>query len=179
MEAFSDIKFLVILCGIPFSGKTYLARKLKNDIGATRVDLDEIKFEMFGDEINDFKIDQSGWGKIYQEMYTRIENNLKLNRPVIHDTGNFTVYERGSVEKIAARQNASFVTVFVNTPIEIAKRRLIENRESGKRFDISDDELKLAANEMEPPVEEENPIIYNHDSAYSELLNSLQEHFLK
>jgi len=59
---------LYILCGIPFSGKSVLANKIVERFGYTRIDLDEVKFQIFGQSITDGEIDQSGWDKIYQEM---------------------------------------------------------------------------------------------------------------
>jgi predicted kinase len=66
---------LYILCGIPFSGKSVLANELVKRYGYTRIDLDEVKFQIFGKDITDSEIDQAGWDKIYQEMYRKIEDN--------------------------------------------------------------------------------------------------------
>lgn len=41
MNSSSVKNFLIILCGIPFAGKTYLAKKLASDLKGDRVDLDE------------------------------------------------------------------------------------------------------------------------------------------
>jgi predicted kinase len=90
---------LIILCGIPFSGKSTLAKELADKLGAIRIDLDEVKFDLFGKGIHDSEIDQSGWDKIYQEMYKKIETALKERQTVIHDTGNFTKYERNLISK--------------------------------------------------------------------------------
>ena len=55
---------LYILCGIPFSGKTTLANKVVEMLGFKRIDLDEIKFKIFGPKITDSQIDQDGWNKV-------------------------------------------------------------------------------------------------------------------
>ncbi|OGY08775.1 MAG: hypothetical protein A2782_02190 [Candidatus Blackburnbacteria bacterium RIFCSPHIGHO2_01_FULL_43_15b] len=38
----------------------------------------------------DSQIDQPGGDKVYQEMYKKIEGELKQGNSVAHDTGNFT-----------------------------------------------------------------------------------------
>lgn len=154
---------LLLLCGIPFSGKSTLANQLVQKLGVVRVDLDEIKFELFGTKISDDQINQDGWDSIYQEMYVRIESLLKTGVSVVHDTGNFTVYERGLVQHIATTLSLPFVTVFVDVPVEVARKRMEQNRISKQRFDITDAAFQEAVDEMEPPTEIENQIIFSSD----------------
>ncbi len=52
---------------LPFSGKSTLTRQLVEKLGFVRTDLDEVKFEMLGNDTKDDQIDQTGWDKIYQE----------------------------------------------------------------------------------------------------------------
>jgi len=147
---------LILLCGIPFSGKTTLARQLCDTYGYVRIDLDEIKFELYGPEVKDKDIDQEGWDKVYREMYTRIETALKSGVTVVHDTGNFTKHERGIVRNIADRQKLKTITVFVDTPVETARERMLQNRHSRKRFDVSDTDFNAAVAELEPPIDGED-----------------------
>jgi len=156
---------LYLFCGIPFAGKTTLAKKVANRFGYTRIDLDEVKFELLGNDVNDETIDQSSWDRIYQEMYHRIDNALKRGETVIHDTGNFTIYERELVRKIGQKTGIEAITVFVDTPIEVAHQRLLENRQSNSRFDISDKSFESAVAEMEPPALDEKQIIFTDNSS--------------
>jgi predicted kinase len=55
---------LYILCGIPFSGKTTLAKKISKDGDCIRIDLDEVKVEFFGNSISDPDLKQSDWDRI-------------------------------------------------------------------------------------------------------------------
>ncbi len=108
---------LYIFCGIPFAGKTMLASKTAQLLGYTRIDLDEIKFQIIGRDVKDEAIDQKGWDRIYQEMYRQIQEALKQGKTVVHDAGNFTAYERGLVRKIADDLGIESTTVFVDTPM--------------------------------------------------------------
>lgn len=156
----SSTQKLIILCGIPFSGKTHFAQHLEKAKNYKRVDLDEIKFELYGTSILDHDIDSVGWDTIYQEMYARIKRYLDHGHTVIHDTGNFSIYERGLINKIALDMNIPFVTIFINTDKEIARKRLIENRKSKKRFNVTSVDFENSVNEMERPTEQENPLTY-------------------
>jgi len=81
---------LYIFCGIPFSGKTVLTKELASRLGYTRIDLDEVKEELFGQDVADAEIDASGWDTVYAKMYGQIARALRNGQTVIHDTGNFT-----------------------------------------------------------------------------------------
>lgn len=151
---------LYIFCGIPFSGKSFIARKVAKQFNYKVVDLDEVKFELFGKDIVDENIDQQGWDKIYLKMYRKIEELLKNGYTVIHDTGNFTKYERDLVKKIADKLNLETITVFINIPIEVAKNRLLENRRTCERFDVADEAFASCVKEMEPPGDNEKHIVF-------------------
>jgi GNAT superfamily N-acetyltransferase len=101
-------------------------------------------------------------------MYKRIENTLKTGKSVVHDTGNFTKYERGLVKAIADKLSLCTVTIFVDIPEGIARERLEQNRHSNQRFNVSDEGFNAAVAEMEPPGEYENTIRYTSQMAINE-----------
>lgn len=152
---------LYIFCGIPFSGKTTLAKQIVAKLGFTRIDLDEVKFSLFGNSIMDAEIDQKGWDQIYQEMYHQIREALKRGETLIHDTGNFTKSERGVVHDIATNLGIESVTIFVDLPQDIAYQRLLANRQTKVRFDVSDQDFLSTVGEMEKPGGEEKHLVFN------------------
>lgn len=153
---------LYILCGIPFSGKSTLAKQMVQDLNLKRIDLDEVKFNLFGRDTIDENLKQEDWDKIYQKMYRTIQKDLENGIGLVHDTGNFTKYERGLIRKIAEKVGGvKIVTIFVDTSYEIAKQRLIDNREKKHRFNVSDESFESAVVEMEKPGEDENFLIYD------------------
>jgi predicted kinase len=154
---------LYILCGIPFSGKSFLAREIAKKKGFSIVDLDDIKFELYGKQAKDNEIEQKDWDLVYQEMYKRIENLLKEDKTVINDTGNFTKKERELVKKIADKLNIETVFIYIDTPKEVAYKRLLENRKLVNRFDVGDKDFESAANEMEPPKEDKNILTFHYN----------------
>lgn len=152
---------LYILCGLPFSGKTLLAKKLANKLGFLRIDLDDIKFELLGETIKDELVSPAEWDRVYQEMYKRIEEALSLGKTVVHDTGNFTKHERALVRNIGDKLGVEVKTIYVDIPKEVVKQRWLNNKLTKDRFDISKKSFKEAVAEMEPPTVEENVIVYD------------------
>jgi predicted kinase len=154
---------LIILCGIPFSGKTTLANQLADLKGYLHIDLDAVKVKHIGSSQSDENISQSEWDQIYQLMYRQIESALISGQTVIHDTGNFTTQERGYVSAIATKLKLPFITIYVDTPIATAYARLQANRKKPSRFNITDEQFYAAAHEMAPPTTIEHAVVY-HDS---------------
>lgn len=151
---------LYIFCGLPFSGKTTITKRLADLLSWKRIDLDEVKFDLFGINVKDADIDQEGWDKIYQEMYQRIDRALDMGETVIQDAGNFTKSERDIVRGIGEKHAAEAITVFVDTSVNEARKRLTQNRNSKERFNVSDEDFESTVKEMEPPGESEKHLIY-------------------
>ncbi|MFA5894237.1 MAG: ATP-binding protein [Candidatus Shapirobacteria bacterium] len=157
---------LYILCGIPFSGKTTLAKKMEDKLNTLSIDLDAIKFEFFGNDATDALIGKEGWNRIYQEMYQRIKDALSSGRTVVHDTGNFTKYERDLVRKIAEEQKLESTTIFVDIPTAEAYKRLVANRQTKARFDVPDDDFYGVVEEMEIPDANEKPLVLKWNDSF-------------
>jgi len=147
-----------------------LAKRLAEFVGGVRIDLDEIKFEMYGVETVDANLKQSDWDIIYQEMYKRIREGLLSGKAVIHDTGNFTKYERGLVSKIAKDLGIDYVTIYLDIPKNVAYDRLKINRLKRTRFDVSDKDFESTVAEMEVPGLEENTVLFRFDEDVDEWL---------
>jgi len=152
---------LFILCGIPFSGKSTLANAIATNLGFIKVDLDETKFELFGNSVLDSEIDQNGWNLVYNNMYAQIKSLLISGKTVVHDTGNFTKNERQLVKDLADQLNLDSLTIFVNTDINVALERLRNNRNNKTRFDVSDKDFYSAVEEMETPSDEEKHLVFD------------------
>ena len=152
---------LYILCGLPFSGKTVFSNALCRIKGWVRVDLDDIKFNLFGNQVKDSDLVQKDWDLVYQRMYKEIQDQLSRGVTVVHDTGNFTKHERSSVRDIAKRLGLRSMTIWVNTPESVVRARLLANRQSGERFDVSDEDFASTVTELEPPDSSEDFLTYD------------------
>lgn len=166
---------LYILCGIPFAGKTTLAKGLEKRLGFLRIDLDDIKFELLGDDVKDEDMEQSQWDKVYLEMYKKIEEGLKQGKNVVSDTGNFTKHERDLLRNIASKIVIDSMVIFVYTPVNIVKQRWQENKETNKRFHISEKSFSGAVKELEIPGNDENVIIYDGSVSVDKWLQNLRD----
>ena len=112
------------------------------------------------------------WVRIYAETDNFIENKLTSGKTVIDASRNFRKVERDIAKRIAEKVGVSMVTIYIDTPEEIARQRLMENKRIMLRRDITDHDFEDIIRAMEPPAADEHPLIFHH---YDEINRWLEE----
>ena len=114
---------LIILCGLPGSGKSSYAEKLKNvdDTfyrGNTVIhSSDAIREELFGDAGS-----QEDNGKVFELMHKRTQEDLRAGKTVIYDATNITRKSRKSAIA-CARPDDTIEVHIVWAPVNVCLRR--------------------------------------------------------
>jgi predicted kinase len=152
--------YVYILCGLPFAGKTTLAKELVHWLGIKRVAIDEINSErgIWNDETG---MSSEEWTKTYQEAYQRIAAFLSQSESVVDDSANFTREQRNRLRAIAKQYNAQTCVLFVDIPLSEARCRWQENRQTAVRADVRDDDFAYVIEYFDPPGEDENVLRYD------------------
>ncbi|WP_165423347.1 AAA family ATPase [Ktedonosporobacter rubrisoli] len=153
------MKKLLIICGISFAGKSTLARALTERFHYPEVDVDEVKYELYGSAIQDEELRPEDWERTYAETDQRIEHYLQAGKSVVDASRYFTKQERELARRIAMSQNAELVTIFVDTPKAVAQQRLLANRENPARRNVTDADFAAILEAMEPPTADEQPLV--------------------
>ncbi len=157
----SKTEKLFVLCGLPFAGKTTLAKELVKRFGWVRVDIDDINTERgIGTKTND-EISDADWKITYDESYRQVDKALKNGKTVINDTANFTKEQRDKLRAIADKYDAPTKVIYFNIPDEIARKRWQENRITHQRNDVTDADFAEVADNFEIPIKEENVIDFD------------------
>jgi predicted kinase len=151
---------LYAMCGLPFAGKTSIARVLADRTGAALVRLDAINSER-GVGLDGAPISDDEWRRTYAEAYARIVRHLSAGQPVVFDHGNFSRAERDHVRALAAQAGATIQFVYVPIDESEARRRLIANRSMPEREDVRDDNFNLAVRAFEPPYGEPDVMTFD------------------
>jgi predicted kinase len=163
---------LVIMCGLPFAGKTTVARALARRLGARVVSLDEINAArglLGGDGIP-----TEEWERTHRAALD--EAGVLLARgdaAVIDDTGCFR-WLRDRYREVARRLGRDSVVVFVHTSLDEARRRLAANAVTGERPGVRTEILEELARTFEPPEPDEPSLVFAPDDR---LDRWLEEHF--
>src|SRR5687768_7878376 len=96
----ADRPRLFILCGLPFTGKSTLARNLAARIGAEHVEIDQINTER-GVGLDDAVIGVADWDVTYTVSFQLVERHLVAGHSVIYDATNYTREQRERLRAIA------------------------------------------------------------------------------
>jgi tRNA uridine 5-carbamoylmethylation protein Kti12 len=126
----NNINFLIILVGLPASGKTTFAFKLKENIedyfqkSVKIIDPDKIRNELFPEKF-DFKNEP-----LIREKYIHsVRSQLGKGHIVISDDLNYYSSMRHDLKSIADGLNVKFFIIYIATPLSICLKR---NEERGK-----------------------------------------------
>lgn len=149
---------LYLMVGYPGSGKTTTSRLISAMTGAEHIWADHERKEMFGTPTH--TADESR--QLYAVLNKKAEELLAQGRDVVYDT-NFNFFkDRERMRQLAAVHNAQTVLVWVQTPKDVAFRRAsIDTHHQPTRIlgDIPKHEFERMAGNLQPPTEDEHPLI--------------------
>lgn len=150
---------LYILCGIQFSGKTYLAKHIQERNNLAIISFDQIYADnqIFFDKSRLKMADR--WTKVKSIALTRLKRELKNGHSVVWDSTNPKKIYRDELREIARQEGTTSKLIFVNTPMDIIYLRFKSIRKSANRYMVSKGDLERTVKEMEPPGNEEKPYV--------------------
>lgn len=146
------VSTLFLICGLPGSGKTTLAKQLEVDRQALRLTPDEWMNRIVEDGFDEEK--RAIVESIQLEIATRC---LTLGINVILDFGFWSRKERDTLKSLTANIGARIELHYLNVPMEELIRRLNERNAAlpEDTFHVSESQLRLWASWFEVPSEDE------------------------
>ncbi len=158
-EINSRQKTLFILCGMPYSGKTYIAEKILKSTKCAYVSIDEI-FKAHGFDWSSNKIpDEKAWASIFGIASARSRMALEDSLNVLYDSTNHTRQSRDDLRRIAGESGADAAVIYVEVPVPKIYERWEENKSGKSRSIIDKNLLDMTIKAFEPPAEDEKIII--------------------
>jgi predicted kinase len=115
---------LIILGGLPASGKTTVARELARQLGAVHVRIDSIEQAIRASGVVARSIDDAG----YRVGYAVAEDNLRLGRTVIADSVNPLSITRDAWVASARRAAVRAIEIEITCSDAAEHRRRVETR---------------------------------------------------
>ena len=143
------MKKLILMCGIPASGKSTIAKKLSICLNNTPiVSMDDLREMLFGTR----KCQKEGY-LVYKLAANRIIRLFRDTDIVIFDATNRTKEARKQViQDIQACVDCCIYCVFVNTPLDIALDRNLNRDES---IQVPPIVIRRMYETLQPPTNEE------------------------
>ncbi|MCO6479501.1 MAG: AAA family ATPase [Phaeodactylibacter sp.] len=137
--------FLIIVTGLPGTGKTTFARALAERIGAHHLNTDIIR-----DELGlRGQYDKASKQKVYQKMRNKTSEALKAGRTVIVDGTFFRKALREPYEELGVKFNAPVYRLVIEAPEETIRKRTAQKRE----YSEADFEVYLKVRDEWEPLE--------------------------
>ena len=143
------MKILIMMCGIPASGKSTVARNLQKSIGNTPiVSMDDIRVYLFGTR----KCQKQG-ELVYSLSISKTIRLLQKQDVVIYDATNRTKEKRKEIaEYIQERVKCIIYCVYMATPFDTAIER---NKNRDKNIQVPGKVIHRMFCTLEPPTKEE------------------------
>jgi O-phosphoseryl-tRNA(Sec) kinase len=137
-------QFLMVLCGLPASGKTALALAIKRAVGP---DVEIVTSDEWRDEAyyTDWKPEKEG--AVRQTSLTQVRELIQQGKSVIHDDTNYYKSMRHDLYKIAHEKRCLFTIIHVTTSLETA----ILWNEKREHSDINEGIIRKIADRFDPP----------------------------
>ena len=161
---------LIIICGLSFAGKSTLGNAICAAFEYPHVDVDETKVDLYGPGLDDTDLNPDEWARIYSVTDDLIVAHLRKGDCVVDASRNFRRRERDHARSIANRMNAETVTVHVDAPESLVRKRWARNRNQQTRRVVSPEGFEEIISVMEPPSEDEEALIFRHNDDTEEWL---------
>ncbi len=161
---------LIMMCGLPFSGKTTLARILSRTLNWMYISLDDtISALGFWDQ--GYDITQNQWNEAYTKAHNTVRTALQEGNSVIYDETNYRRLHRDRLRQIAVETRTRSYVVYLDVSLAEVQARIIANRIQLQRGDITDEALRYVVERIEPPMPEEHVLLFTQDTPIHEWLS--------
>jgi predicted kinase len=115
---------LIIIGGLPGTGKTTIARELAHQLGAVHLRIDSIEQAIWDSGVVSRSLNDAG----YRVGYAIAEDNLRIGRTVIADSVNPLPLTRDAWVEVANRAQVSAIEIEVKCSNTSEHRHRVENR---------------------------------------------------
>lgn len=156
---------VIALSGLPFAGKSTLARALAAALGATLIEVDQLIEGREG--LPSGPIPDRLWFAAYRRAEALLRVELVAGRRVTYDGVNFRWVQREKLRRVAAEFGQRVVVVHVTTPIAANLARQQANRLHQTRPIVDAETFAMVEDRFEPPRPGEWAIGYDGSESFA------------
>jgi tRNA uridine 5-carbamoylmethylation protein Kti12 len=149
---------LLVMCGLPFSGKTVLAGKIAEYFG-----IEHINFYSQWVLLKTYKNDVSR-EQVQEYAYQLIQNALEQHKVVIYDELNSEVLTRQDLQSIAQECGAQMTIIHMRISLDQLRKRRDFNKQYPSKQDVTDEQFLEQIAHFEPPDYDADNVIIIEDN---------------
>jgi len=146
---------LVLVCGLPATGKSTVARRLARSLGAELLRTDVVRKELIGRP----RYTEEEKELVYRALFLIAERLLKNDVNVILDGTFYKRSLRDEARRIAEKQGKRFFLIETTCPEEVVAKRLARRSRSVKSASDADLEVYRKLKAVFERIEEEHIVI--------------------
>lgn len=113
------MSMLIMLCGLPGSGKSHYGKILANKNGWEYVSRDEVRYEFVTDQAHYFDHEK----EVYKEFCNRIDMHLLNDKTVIADATHLNKPSRDKLLNTLTSKIDKRILIMMTTPFEVCMKR--------------------------------------------------------
>lgn len=176
--------FLVVVLGLPGTGKTYLARHLAERYLAMHLLSDSIRKQLCGIPLSGHRFDGYGRGiyspdiseKTYEELFRRAEAFLVGGRSVVLDATFLKPENRERCRQLAQRLNVRLLFVYVDCPEKTVISRMRRRASAGSFSDANFEIYRIMKERFVVPKEAADLIRIDSRQPVTKSLKQIETH---
>jgi predicted kinase len=96
---------------------------------------------------------------------------LGAGKPAVFDATGYRRVDRDRLRRIAAAHGVPVVVIWLDISSKEARRRLDENRRTGERWNVPDEDFALISEGFEPPGADEEVVRYDGATAIDDWID--------
>lgn len=150
-----------LLVGLPYSGKSTLAKELLKLGNFTHINIDQLKWDRGYTEVGDDEVPDKVWEEIFTEADSLLAKYLKQGLNVANEYAWITSDWRDRARKVSSQVDSETKIIYIKLPIEVIMDRWNSNATTNSRFQWPKKEMDDILRDFEEPTTDENIIIYD------------------
>ncbi len=160
------------MCGLAFSGKSTLSRKIAERNGYKLIAFDKLWVKT--EKVREVPQGAEGWRLIRDLAQEEVLATLKSGTSVIYDDNNPRKEHREELREVARKAGVESFVIYLDTSLDVIRAREEANRTLQDRHDVDPANFEKVLKDLEPPTSDENVIVFKPEDGVEKFISNLQ-----